>query len=289
MRSAFETMASALVALAATGFLFHCSSPVDPSAGGSGAGNPGGTVALSMLASREQPLEKLSIIDSQNIVTGSKPVIATDHAGLALSITSISLSDVDIHFMLDTSEAPSHLLSSMHERPSELSIDTHSIVLSGPYLFNALDGNVDPSIRALRLPVARYTGVKLHFKRDSISDEQFLSQLAMNGTFVLEGTVRNIYIDLTNPSWPWFQQSFRFAGGIFTLTPTDTTNLQLQFNAKKWFSQVDLAFLISRGTLTIDDSTNTLVISNRSNHSPSKDIGNAIFEDFIASGILVVF
>jgi hypothetical protein len=292
MRRAFKTTASALVALAAIGLSFHCGSPTDPPhAGGSGAGNPGGTVALSMLAGKDMPMGKLSIADSQDIdiVAGSKPIIATDHAGLELAMTGISLSNVDIHFTLDTSETPESLLSSMRQRPPELSIDTHSIVLSGPYLFNALEGNVDSSIRVLRLPVARYTGVKLHFNRDSISDEQSHGQLVMNGTFVFNGTVRNIAINLTNTSRPWYQQSFRFTGGIFTLTPTDTTNLQLQFNAKKWFSQVDLACLLDRGSLSIDDSTDTLVISNRSNHSPSEDIGNIIFKDFIASGRLVVF
>lgn len=292
MRRAFKTTAPALAALVATVLQFQCGPLTDPSlAGGSGAGNPGGTVALSMLASKDLPLEKLSIADSQgiDIVAGSKPIIATDRAGLSLTITSISLSNVDIHFTLDTLEIPLHLLSSMRHRPPELSIDTHSIVLSGPYLFNALEGNVDPSICALRLPVARYTGVKLHFRRDSIFDEQVRSQLVMNGAFVFNGKARNIYIDLSNPSRPWYQQSYRFAGGIFTLTPTDTTNLQLQFNAKKWFSQIDLAFLLNKGSLSIDDSTNTVAISNRSNRSRSEDVGDIIFQDFFASGRLVVF
>jgi hypothetical protein len=291
MRRGLNLMASALLAPAALG-VFQCAAPTDPpAAGGSGAGNPGGTVALSMLASTEQALGKRGIAEGEGFVphAGPRQIIANDHAGMELTITGISLTNVGIHFMLDTSESPQRLLSAMQQRPPELSMDTHSIVLSGPYLFNALAGNVDPSIRALRLPIARYIGVKLHFNRDSVSGEPLRSQIVMNGTFDDNGTTRNLLIDLTNSSWPWYQQSFRFAGGIFTLTPSDTTNLQLQFNSKIWFSQVDFARLLYAGNISVDDSTGTLTISNRSSRSPSRDIANAIFKDFISSGRLVVF
>jgi hypothetical protein len=292
MRSVCKTIAAPIIALA-VGFLeLQCGSPGGtPLSGGSGAGNPAGTVALSMVASAESALPKRLGRGGQavDIVDLTKPIVAIDRSGLRLVITALSLSNVNVHFTLDTEEVPSRLLSSMRDRRPELSIDTHSIVLSGPYRFNAIQGNVDSSIRTLSLPVARYTGVKLLFDRDSVSGEQFGSQIVMNGTFADGGDTHAVRIDLTNRSWPWYQQTYRFAGGIFTLSQTDTTNLQLQFNPKKWFSEVDLGWCIDRGILFAGDSTDTVVISNRSSRSPSQEIGNTIFKSFIASGRLVVF
>jgi hypothetical protein len=292
MRRIVKATAPLLIGLFSISLLFRCGSPTDPSlSGGSGAGNPGGTVALSMLASRELSLPKLSIGGSSyiDILAGSQPVIATDRAGQAITITNVLLSNVDIHFMLDTLEIPSYLLPSMSQWSSEISIDTHSIMLSGPYRFDVLEGNVDSSIRVLCLPVARYTGIMLHFNRDSLAGDEFPSQLVMNGSCVFNGITHSISIDLGTPSGLRFQQSFRFSGGIFTLTPNDTTNLQIQFNVQKWFSHLDLASFLFMGSFSIEDSANTLVISNRSTHSASEDIGDIIFKDFIASGRLVVF
>ena len=266
----------------------------DPLAGGSGAGNPGGTVELSMVAIADQGINKTSVVGTRNfkLLDSSRSITVTDKGGLQFILTDITLSDIDVRFMLDTAEKPEQLLSSMLEEPAELSSDTHSIVLDGSHAFDALGEMIDSSVASLLLPVARYTGVALGFS-ESFDPDKFaqqrtpLTRIAMNGTFCYSGVKHQIAIISDCSLWPCLRV-YRFGGGIFTLSPADTTHLELQFNSRQWFSSVDIAASLNNGALTFD-ANGALNIVSLAGCRLYREIVFAITQGFLSSGKLTVY
>lgn len=293
-----------LLVLAGAGILFlGCGSlTMEPLAGGSGAGNPGstvvraGTVVLAMCATGgdqamgiSMPLRKLqsgSLLDS----TGS--ITVADKGGLILTLTQVVLSNVEPRFMLDPVLRPDSLLSHMTDRPPELSCDSNSIMLDGRHAFDAVEGKIDSSNATLRLPVARYTGITIGFQE--YDNGHFYppqppeySRITMEGSFQYGGKPHDMVIDINYSPQPCSRQ-FWFGGGLFTLLAGDTTHVELQLAADRWFSNIDFAAALANGSLYFD-STGALNISYVSVNPCVWGIQSVIAADFFASGKLVVY
>ncbi|MBN2188769.1 MAG: hypothetical protein JW699_04890 [Chitinispirillaceae bacterium] len=279
--------------------LVHCG--FEPLAGGSGAGNPGNTavssaeVEFSMVAVGGQvqagpyPPAKLSngsLLDS----TGS--ITVTDARGLRLTLTEVVLSNVEPRFMLDTALRPDSLLSHMTDPSSGLSCDSNSIMLDGLHAFDAVDGKFDSSDGRLRLPVARYSGVAIGFQEYQ-SGYQYppppppCSRIFMKGSFLYGDAMHGIMIEI-HYSPQSCRQNYWFGGGIFTLSALDTTHLELQLDAKRWFARVDFAGALANGSLNFDGA-GVLNISDPAVNPVVWGIQSTIAADFFASGKLVVY
>lgn len=283
-------MSALLPALLAIGGLLSCGRFAEtPLAGGSGAGNPGGTIAFAIVAHSSPALGKTGAPADAHavLVDSSRSVTIHDRSGLAFTLTDVSLRSLDLRFMLDTSEKPSRLLHEMRERPDYLDSDTNCIVLRGASVFDVLNGSIEPAAAIVRLPVGKYNGIRLYF-RQNLDTPRFRNydsgQITMAGTFFYGGTTHKVRVNINHT----FSPLFRFAGGMFTLSPTDTTHIELSFNAQKWFSNVDFTSVLIRHRLSFD-STGCLNISSGWNQWASPEIEETISHDFIASGKLMVY
>lgn len=300
MRHAFLHFAGAFTVPGILSFLCQCASLSEndlPLAGGSGAGNPGGIVMLTVAATADagqQGLGKTEAAGKQQytLIDSSRAVTVTDKSGLQFILTEVTLSNIDVGFMLDSTEKPEQLLSSMDTMPTGLSTDTHSIVVDNSREFDALIENADSVIPSLRLPIARYTGVTLGFGElfgfgDFSHRETMEAIITMKGKFYYNETQHQIFITINCSLWPC-SQFYRFGGGIFTLSPADTTHLKLQFNSKQWLSNVDIAGSLNEGYLAFD-AEGALNIASLAGNRLNREIDFAITQSFVSSGKLSVY
>lgn len=254
--------------------------------GGSGAGNPVGNVIVSMYAISGQGLSK--ILSAPVERNDSASFINIQDKGMSqFTISSITITHVKLHFLLDSMEKPDRLLSFMDSKPPELSCDTNSFILKVPYGFDVLKGGSDSSIVAWNFPDANYSGVGLDFKPDSGSTVSEQDQIILNGSFLYNGKTHDMIVaigklELQN------DYNYKFGGGIFTLSLADTTHLQLQFNSNFWFDNVEIANGLDIGNLGFD-STGTLKIENYSDQPFVRALGINIANNFLSSGRLVVY
>jgi hypothetical protein len=297
MKRAMKNTLPVLLWLSAGMPLVSCGSltpTTDPSiAGGSGAGNPAGTVVLAMYAKTGRIAGQEKLAQSSTVIDSAGSIAVTDKGGARLTLTNVIISNAAVRFSLDSSERPDSLLFAMHETHPELSPDTNCIVYTGGHDFDAVHGMVDSAVTALRLPIGRYSGVTLGFKNFQAGNPQWgqgdtdCSTITMNGVMLYGGVMHALTIDITCASMPPCRY-FPFGGGIFTLSASDTTHLDLKFDADKWFSSIDLAASLGNGSLSFD-STGALNISNAMANPYVGELQSVIASAFFASGTLVVY
>jgi hypothetical protein len=260
-----------------------------PLAGGSGAGNPGGTVSVALSIFSDTGLAKTAFVADAAVNSADSPksvVTVKDLAGLAVTITGVQLHCTDLRLVLDQKEWTHYDLDSLEERPSYLSNDSQSLIINKRFSFNALEESPDSTIPPVIMPVARYTGVKLNFSQPppSQTDTGWKSEILLTGSFVYNGQTQNFQVKI-NPS---FSPFYKFAGGIFTLSADDTTHLELRFNASQWFHRVNFKQLLDQEVLVFNP-TGDIIISSNSHLSGIQDLVYCIGMDFFNSGKLVVY
>jgi hypothetical protein len=280
-----RTVLALLTALSAL-FIMDCS--YGDLAGGSGAGNPGGTVTVAIKAEVSIGIAKSLACEQKSDTSSDVPIVVTDKAGLQLYISEISFSCTDFRFTLDPSEDAGEILRTFNDRSPLLSFDNQSLILGGgPYLCNGLTGQMLPAIDTVRLPVAKYTGIMLSFKdkwcvlsHDTFNDDLF----CISGTLIYYGKPCRFIVDIDHS----FNTLVHFAGGIFTLSDNDTTHIELRFDANNWFKSIDLKKAIANRELPFN-SNGDIIIGGRNNDSANQKIELAIQNAFIASGKLIVY
>ena len=247
-------------------------------AGGSGAGNPGGTVTVTLRAEVSIGMAKTAPGEFYEQVfdtSCASPIVVTDKDGLKLTISEIVFSCADFRFMLDPTENAGEILKSFSDRSPLLSFDDQSLILNGgPYLCNGLTGQMLPEIDTIRLPVAKYTGIMLSFsdKGSYFSRDTFNRQLFyISGTFLYYNKLCRFAVDIDHG----FNPLINFAGGIFTLSNNNTTHVELRFDAEQWFKSIDLKKAIANGDLKFNQS-GELFIGGCYNDSTNQKIELAI-------------
>jgi hypothetical protein len=284
----FRTLLALLPALSAL-FILNCS--YGDLAGGSGAGNPGGTVTVALKAEVSIGMAKSITGDHCERLSDTSSdtsIVVTDKAGLQLFISEISFSFADFRFMLDPSEDAGEVLRTFSDRSPLLSSDTRSLILGGgPYICNGLTGQLEPAIDTVGLPVAKYTGIMLSFKdKSSVFYHDTFSRgiFCISGTFLYYSRLCRFFVDIDHS----FSPLIPFAGGIFTLSTGDTTHIELRFNAERWFKNIDLKRAIISGELQFSPNGD-LFIGGYNNDPANQKIELAIQNAFIASGKLIVY
>jgi hypothetical protein len=278
-------------------FLLGCGSLTEsPSviAGGSGAGNPGATVSLSMAVLITSAAAKTTAVaaPAKTVIDSCSSVTTSDQGGTSISLNNILLSGIIIHFLVDSSDRPSDLLAAMHSRPANLSCDSNSIILAPAESFNALSDSSGSGASSILLPIARYSGVKLVFPQNTnsaqaLENDTSGSQIVMNGTFPYAGQIHPLSVHIAYAQGPC-SQTYSFAGGIFTLSSSDTTHLELQFTANQWFSAINVATGLQNGDYAFDNC-GALNFTNYSCQSSVAWTGATVAADFLSSGKLTVY
>jgi hypothetical protein len=260
-------------------------------AGGSGAGNPGGTVSVALSMTVDSMVTQSSVaIDTADTsttdATAKSAFTVKDMAGLPVSITGVQINSSDLRLVVDDREDPGRILDSINNRPSYLSSDSSSLIINKQFSFNCLKGTPDSSVPPLKMPVARYIGVELNFNQEAPSqtDTEWRSKILITGSFVYNKQLRNFTVDINRT----FSPVYPFAGGVFTLSKVDTTHLEIRFNASQWFHRVDFKQCLDQKRLVFGPN-GTLFISSNSMATSVLDIESQIRTDFINSGKLVVY
>lgn len=259
--------------------------------GGAGAGNPGGTVSVALTIKTDSVLAKTAVSSGSGsaqtaIVSGAAPLVIKDLAGLPVTITGVQINSADLRLILDYREDPRGILDSLRERPSYLSSDSQSLVINKRFSFDCLKGDPDSTIPPVTMPVARYTGVMLRFNQELIpvADSVRQNQILIAGSLAYSGKTHRIRIEINRT----FSPIYKFAAGIFTLSATDTTHLEIRFNASQWFHNVNFKQLIDLKLLNFDQNGD-LVISSGTCRYGVEETESRIRNDFIMSGKLVVY
>jgi hypothetical protein len=258
-------------------------------AGGSGAGNPGGTVSVALTINLDTMVTTATNIAG---ATGTKidiakaPVVVKDMAGLPITITGVVINSSDLRLVLDDLDEPRHVLDSLRERPDYISTDSQSLVINKQFSFNCLQGTPDSSVPPMIMPVAHYTGVMLNFDQyaPSQTDTGWKSKIQITGYFDYKGAPQNFIVQIYRTFSPYY----KFAGGIFTLSHSDTTHLELRFNASQWFHRVNFKQAVDQEPFS-SNTKNAIIISSYSTVPGIADLEYRIKTDFIMSGKLAVY
>jgi hypothetical protein len=276
--------------IALTAFCLRCTSLNEaPLAGGSGAGNPGGTVSVALTIFTDTVHAKTAVVTGTvaNITDNANPFVTVkDMAGLPIAITGVQINSSDLRLVLDERDESRCVLDSFKERPPYLSSDSQSLIINKRFSFDALHGTPDSTVPPVIMPVARYTGVILHFNKNPLpqTDTGWKSDILINGRFLYNRQTQNFKIEIDRS----FSPLYNFGGGSFTLSTTDTTHLELRFNASQWFRRVNFKQYLDTGLLIFNPKS-PLIISSNSTQPDILDIEFQINTDFINSAKLAVY
>lgn len=264
----------------------HCgSAPNDALSGGSGAGNPGGLTTVAIVIDSISTLGK-TLVGPQ---TQSGPSDSanyrfqiSDASGMPMLVTSTAIVVHTINFTLDSTEDPALLLQQFN---SQLQPDSADIALTGPFTFDATNGRSNPSIDTLRLPEARYTGVKLILDTKDIGQPggpQSLFQIG--GTFYYQGETRTFIIRLKMGRI----LSFPYSGPGIVVIHNDTTHLTISFNTQEWLNNVNIKTFLDNGQIALEPDGSLLIDGNGGGGGPGQSIEGNIRNNVISSGRLEV-
>jgi|GEM_PF-3196905 hypothetical protein len=275
-------------------------------AGGSGAGNPGGVATIALLVDTQSSagLSKISATSAsdttgkgagqaggpvpassndQIAAAGKGPFTITDDGGMSMTVTGTTIAVKAVYFMLDSGQNPAKLLERFDQ---PLLADSSSIVLNGPFVFDAMTGVSVPSIDTLKLPEARYTGIKLLLDTAQHGGQpggRTGSAVDITGTFVYQAVQRNFSFRLNmNQAIPYMN-----AQSSVVVQAVDTTNFTIVFNPQLWLSGVNIASCIDNGYITLENSGD-LIIDGNTGRGPCQSIEGAIRQNVVASGQLRV-
>jgi hypothetical protein len=261
--------------------------------GGSGAGNPGGYVTVALIVDTliQNNLSKNSYNTlklNKNLVlgTGSQFKIVDD-SGLNMIVTEAIIYIKAIHFMLETGQQPSKLLESFNQ---PLQYDSTSIILNGPFVFDAIGGICTPSIDTLKLPEAKYTGIKLLFDTNNLQKTPRAQagktnySVEINGNFNYHSTQRNFsfLLDVNQPIiYPHYN--------TFSVVRNDTANINVIFNPQNWLKGISLLFCLDNNFIIFENNGDLIITENSGQQGPCNAIESTIRRNLIDSGKLNVW
>jgi hypothetical protein len=272
-------------------------------AGSSGAGNPGGTTTVALVVDTlsSAGLAKTSAAPSptgttggtqqstiaspfssvQTTAAGRGPFPIADQGGMPMTVTGATITAKAICFVLESGQDPVKLLERFNQ---PLQQDSSSIILNGPFLFDAMTGVSVPPIDTLRLPEARYTGIKLLLDTSLRSGQPGGPQgssVDITGTFIYQNTQRNFTFRLNiNQALPYLNTQ-----SVILVQRNDTTKLSIVFNPKQWLSGVNITSCLNIGYITLE-SSGDLIIDGNTGRGPCQSIEGNIRQNVISSGAL---
>lgn len=246
-------------------FFAHCAGP--DIAGGAGTGNPGKTTFA--IVARDSvalfPLAKAT--DDGNI-------IIPDSSQNFYRVDSFSVILKRIHFIFSPEDK--QRIDAMTVL-SPLRKDPTSIVLEGPFIFNALTGIPDSVFGAVLLPDAKYTSVKLVIENKPDKNSIFLG-----GTFRYLGEMHAFKFDLSlNVSVTYENDKDVYVSG------SDSTEMKVVLDASKWFANINIQDCIKSQTSPFDPN-GVFVLNGKIETGACSEIPRKINNNIVNSGKLKI-
>jgi hypothetical protein len=232
--------------------IVHCGGASDPVAGGTGTGNPGGSVVVSMLADTGIDLTTLSKV-SANPSSSDAPnagppsfagrgVAIHDAGGMPIAIDTAYLRVKRIHILLDSSEDAAQLASGF---PGARQHDSEGFILDEPFVFELVSGTSIPAACTLSLPEAKYRGIKLKSDSGAHAQPGSTYDVTLVGRYQYNDTTYAFRIGLDMPAPVIINR----ANAPVAVSHIDTTHFQVVFDAGTWFVDADLKGCIDNGSL----------------------------------------
>jgi len=264
MKKVTNTLQFMLVACSLL-FLVHCAG--SDIAGGAGTGNPGKTTFA--IVARDS-LPALSLLKS--VAIGD--MVIPDSAKNFYRVDSFSVILKRIHFVFSPEDKPR--IDAIKVLPP-LRKDPSSIVLEGPFVFNALTGIPDSVFGAVLLPDANYTAVKLVIENKADKNSIFIG-----GTFRYLGEMHPFRFDLSlNVSVAYENDNGVYVSG------NDSTEMTVVLNASTWFANITIEDCIKSQTAPFD-SNGIFVLNGKIDSGVCAEIPRKINENIVTSGKLKI-
>jgi hypothetical protein len=243
----------------------HCAGP--DIAGGAGTGNPGKTtfaiVAGDTISSL--PLAKTAVPGD---------IIIPDSAKNYYRVESFSVILKRIHFIFSPDDKPR--IDAMTVLPP-LRKDPTSIVLEGPFVFNALTGIPDSVFGTVLLPAANYAAVRLVIENKPEKNSIFLG-----GTFRYLGEMHAFKFDLSlNVSVTYENDKGVYVSG------SDSTEMKVVLDASKWFANINIEGCIKSQASPFDPN-GIFVLNGKIDTGVCAEIPRRINDNIVNSGRLKI-
>jgi hypothetical protein len=264
MKKATNIVLSMFVAVCLLSFIF-CSGP--DIAGGAGTGNPGKTTFAIVARDTTANLLLQKALDDGNI-------LIPDSSQNVYHVDSFSVIIRRIHFVFKPDDK---------NRIDEVSVlpplrkDQSSIVLEGPFVFNAITGIPDSVFGAIMLPDAHYTAVRLVIENKSEKNSIFLG-----GTFRYLDKIHRFKFDLSlNVSVTYENDK-----GVY-ISGTDSTDMKVELDASKWFADINTEGCINSQP-TPFDANGVFILNGKIVDGVCAEIPRKINENIVGSGKLKI-
>lgn len=236
-------------------------------AGGAGTGNPGKTtfaiVARDTIAT--VPLQKAIAAGEIIIPDSSKNVFHVDSFSVILR---------RIHFVFSPEDKPR--IDDATVLPP-LRKDQVSIVLEGPFVFDAITGIPDSIFGAILLPDANYTAVKLVIENKADKNSIFVG-----GTFRHLDKIHKFKFDLSlNVSVTYENEKGVYVSG------TDSTDMKVELDASKWLANINITGCIN-SQVTPFDTNGVFILNGKITEGSCAEIPRKINENIVNSGKLKI-
>lgn len=260
-------------------------------AGGTGVGNPGGTTVVSIVAHSDQsenPVEPMRRVLPEGYAVNpgqipSTPLLIYDEGDFLFTVTTATMMVNTIHFVLEDDETVD-MAKLLMDFPGQFSFDSKSIILKGPFTFDALTGTSLPQFDKLKLPEARYRGLQLMMgKYDNTSTVSLIYNVTLEGTFTYKDSLRRFSIRVLIDQ----DRLYKNAGVPFQISSNYTTTFMLLLNAAHWLDYIDFKEMLDEFAIKLNSQGN-LIIDENIDTGPCQTIKKAIRSNIPESGVLVI-
>ncbi len=268
----------------------QCGSGGTDIAGGSGTGNPGGSVVVAVIADSESSsLQKINTLamntpgpayKGPKDGSGQKPSLTVeDSDGLGFMVDSAKLHIQSIQFILESGQQCSRLIEGFD---GGLRCDSDGVVLDGPFVVDLLTGVSTPALDSVRLPEASYAGIHLRLGPQAGSLAPTTeSTLEIYGTFSYENESHFFSMELSIDQ----PASFRRAGAPVLVSRNDTTHFSVKLDPAQWFDSLSFKDCLDTGALTLDQNGDLFIGRGRGSGA-CRNIDESIGRNVIGSGRL---
>jgi hypothetical protein len=249
-------------------------------AGGSGLGNPTTPVAIAVVADTTPSVAKGAVEAVSATPAPSakvkKNLKIQDAGGLAYTVDSVMMTVQRISFVPKHPES----LATIELAPGLIKAG-NAIVVEGPFFFDALRGTVTPALDHVPLPQIEYSAVMFMIdKKDPFGNET--SGLMVGGSFYDKNATHGFTFSLICG----IEVSYRGTNGVgFTVSGSDTLNLQIALDASHWLDSVDFAKCLTKKGIDFDASGDLLL----NDSTPQSCVKvNQIMRSITGSGVVKI-
>lgn len=240
-------------------------------AGGTGVGNPSSNTMVSIVADT-------GVVRNR----GDDIPLPIKDDSLILYANSAYIVVQKIYFILDDKEKYDSIINTY---VGPLTILDDSVILDGPFVFDALTGTSEPPFDTVTLPEAKYKGLIVDIEND---DTTFMDgySVILSGDFTYNNLKRNFSIKLSNEK---DIKPYLIDGPAVLISEDDSTEFRLTLNADHWLDDMDLKTdYLDDGTIAFDPVTGDLNIDRTIDANVYKDFNKAFRLNVMKSGSLQI-